>query len=88
MPNLKQAKKALRAAANKRVANDVWRVKLRAAFKSIRLASVANDKPAAEKAYVEAVSILDRAARRNIIHPNKAARRKSRLAKAIAKIAA
>jgi ribosomal protein S20 len=33
----------------------------------------------------EAASILDRAARKKVIHPNKASRMKSRLAKAVQK---
>ena len=41
----------------------------------------ANDAQAAEIAVVAAVSSLDKAARKGIIHPNNAARRKSRLAK-------
>ena len=36
---------------------------------------------AAKEAVVKAVSALDRAARKGVIHPNKAARRKSRLMK-------
>lgn len=36
---------------------------------------------AAEEAVVAAVSVLDRAAKKGVIHPNKAARRKSRLMK-------
>ena len=86
MPNLKSARKALRVAGRRRVINDRWRVKLRGALKELRLATVGKDKATIDKAYLEATSILDRAARRNIIHPNKAARKKSRLAKAIAKI--
>jgi len=36
---------------------------------------------AAGEAVVAAVSVLDRAAKKGVIHPNKAARRKSRLMK-------
>lgn len=86
MPNLDQAKKALRVAARRRKINDRWRAKLRAATKALRLATTEGDKGKAEKAYIEVTSMLDRAARRNIVHPNKAARRKSRLAKQIAKL--
>lgn len=88
MPILKSAEKALRASERRRVMNDRWRTKLHTALKAVRVATTAKDKAAAEKAYLKATSILDRAARRNIIHPNKAARKKSRLAKAVAKISA
>ena len=88
MPNLKSARKALRVAAHRREVNDRWRAKLRAAYKDLRLAVTAKDKAKADTAYVEVTSILDRAARRNIVHPNKASRKKSRLAKAVANITA
>jgi ribosomal protein S20 len=38
-----------------------------------------------EAAYAEAVKLLDRAGRKHLIHPNAAARQKSRLAKLKAK---
>lgn len=87
MPNLDQAKKALRASVHKRETNDRWRKKLRENLKALRLAVTAQDKKAAEATFVKVSSLLDRAARHHILHPNKAARRKSRLAKAVAKIA-
>ncbi|MGH7518931.1 MAG: 30S ribosomal protein S20, partial [Gemmatimonadales bacterium] len=37
----------------------------------------------AAKAYADAVRLLDRAGRKQLIHPNAAARHKSRLAKAV-----
>lgn len=88
MPNLDQAKKALRADKRRRVFNDAWRAKLRAGYKALRLAVAAGDKKKAETTYIDVASILDRAAKRNVIHPNKAARKKSRLAQTVAKIGA
>jgi small subunit ribosomal protein S20 len=41
--------------------------------------------PEAEAAYAEAVKLLDRAGRKNIIHQNAAARQKSRMAKLVGK---
>ena len=86
MPNLDQAKKALRQDKRRRVFNDAWRAKLRAGYKAMRLAVAEGDKKKAEATYVDVSSVLDRAAKRNIIHPNKAARKKSRLAQAVAKL--
>ena len=40
-----------------------------------------NDTEAAQKELAIAISVLDRAAKRKVIHPNTAARRKSRLTK-------
>jgi small subunit ribosomal protein S20 len=53
--------------------------KLRTALKKVRAATGA----AAEAAYAEAVKLLDRAGRKRLIHPNAAARQKSRLSKAV-----
>ncbi len=86
MPQLTQAKKALRTSQRKRVINDRWRRKLRAALNEVRDALANNSKEDAEKAMLKAESVLDRTARRNIIHPNKAARKKSRLHRAIASL--
>lgn len=87
MPNLDQAKKADRQNKRRRVMNDRWRARLRAGYKALRLAIAAKDTKKAEIAYVSVSSTLDRAARRNIIHPKKADRKKSRLAKQIQAIA-
>lgn len=81
MPQLSAGKKALRASAKRRAINDVWRKKLREASKAIREAVALKDEKEIMKVTVHAESVLDRAARRNIIHPNEAARKKSRLRK-------
>jgi small subunit ribosomal protein S20 len=47
----------------------------------------AGDKEAAIKASSEFASAVDKAAKKNVIHPNKAANLKSKTAKAIAAIA-
>jgi small subunit ribosomal protein S20 len=86
MPQIKAAKKALRSSQSKRAVNDRWRRKVRQALHSVRDALANKDKKTAGQAYLKAQSTLDRAARRNIIHPNKAARSKSRLQREIAKL--
>jgi small subunit ribosomal protein S20 len=50
-------------------------------------AVAAGDKVAAAKASAEFSSSVDKAAKRNVIHPNKAANLKSKTAKALAGIA-
>ena len=52
---------------------------LRTAIKKVIKAVEAGDKVAAQAAYSENVSVIDRIADKNIIHKNKAARHKSRL---------
>ena len=61
--------------------NRAQRSELRTAIKRVRAAATKAD---AEKALVEAGSILDRAGRKNLVHRRNAARMKSRLAAAVA----
>ncbi|HSX25339.1 MAG TPA: 30S ribosomal protein S20 [Candidatus Andersenbacteria bacterium] len=88
MPQLSAGKKALRANARRRAINDAWRKKIREAKKAIREAVESKDSKRIAEEAVKAESIFDRAARRNVIHPNEAARRKSRLRKIQTKVAA
>lgn len=88
MPQTNAAKKALRVSARKRAANDAWRRKVKNALLAVRDALNEKNKPAADTAWQAAQKALDRAARRNIIPANKAARKKSRLKQAIAKLSA
>jgi len=60
--------------------NRTQRSQLRTAIKQVRSATTAAD---ARTAYDEAVKIIDRAGRKNLIHRNAADRQKSRLAKAV-----
>jgi small subunit ribosomal protein S20 len=80
VPRTKSAKKQLRQTKARTLNNRMQRSKLRTALKKVRTAAGAE----AERAYAEAVQLLDRAGRKNLIHRNAADRQKSRLAKAIA----
>lgn len=84
MPQLKAAKKALRVSARQRRVNDRWRQRVRTSVRAVRDAIVARDKPTAAQTFQAAQQQIDRAARRNVMHPNTAARKKSRLQKMIA----
>jgi small subunit ribosomal protein S20 len=86
MPQTASAKKALRSNARRRVVNDRWRRKVREALRQARIVIQAGKKEAALEILTKAESVLDRAAQRNIIHPNKAARKKSQLQHARAKL--
>ena len=81
MPNVKSAEKRMRTSAVRAERNRQFRSKMRTALKKVRGAT---DAAAATDAFREASSLLDRAARKRIIHPNKAARAKSRLSARIA----
>lgn len=61
--------------------NQTRRRALRHAVKRFRKAEAAGDKAEAQAAIPDIVKAADKAARRNVIHPNKAARIKSRLMK-------
>ncbi|HSD32563.1 MAG TPA: 30S ribosomal protein S20 [Gemmatimonadales bacterium] len=78
MPRIKSAKKAMRQARRRTVGNRAQRSALRTALKRVRTAGT---KQEAASAYAAAVRLLDRAARKGLIHKNNAARNKSRLAK-------
>ena len=79
MPRIKSAKKRMRQAKTHTALNRTQRSQLRSAVKKVRSASGAQ----AKAAYDEAVRLLDRAGRKRLIHPNAAARGKSRLAKLV-----
>jgi small subunit ribosomal protein S20 len=85
VPKIKSAKKAMRQARTRAVRNKAQRSALRTALKHVR-AAVTID--AAGKAYAVAARLLDRAARKGLIHKNNAARHKSRLAAFVKKLGA
>lgn len=78
MPRILSAKKAMRQARARAARNRTQRSALRTALKRVRQAESAEG---AQRAYAVAVRLLDRAARKGLIHGNNAARHKSRLAK-------
>ena len=78
MPNIESAKKAMRQSRRHAIVNRAQRSALRTALKRVRAAGT---KQEATQAYAAAVRLLDRAARKGLIHKNNAARNKSRLAK-------
>lgn len=80
MPRTKSAKKQMRQAKSHTARNKAQRTALRTAVKKVRSATTAAE---ISKAYLEAKRILDRSGRKGIIHPNTAARQKSRLAKLV-----
>ena len=83
MPRIKSAKKAHRQTRTHTERNRAQRSRLRSALKRVRAATTAE---AAQSAYAAAVQMLDRAARKRLIHPNNAARHKSRLAAAVKRL--
>jgi len=87
MANTAQARKRARQSEKQRQHNMALRSELRSAVKKVRKAIEAGDKNAALATYRESISIVDRIADKNIIHKNKAARHKSRLAQQVKALA-
>ena len=85
MPNVKSAEKRMRTNEIRAARNRAFRSRLRSALKRVRQAE---NTEAGTTALREAASLLDRAARKRIIHPNKAARAKSRLSAFIGRLGA
>ncbi len=81
MAHTKSAQKATRVHAKKTERNKPVRSSVRTAVTKARNLLDQKDMDAAKVAVVEAAAALDRAAKKGVIHPNNAARRKSRMAK-------
>ncbi len=80
MPLTKSAKKALRVDIRRKNENDAQRAKIKSAVKGARLSINSQSKDTQEKIRT-LYKALDSAAKKNIIHKNKAARLKSRITK-------
>lgn len=83
MANIASARKRARQSEKQRQHNASLRSELRSAVKSVKKAIEAGDKAAANGVLRRAASVIDSIADKKIIHKNKAARHKSRLAAAI-----
>ena len=81
MANIKSQIKRNKQNEKRRVRNRVYRGSARTFVKRARLAIEAGEKESALEATQVAISALDKAAEKGIIHKNNAARRKSRLVK-------
>ncbi|CCD29298.1 30S ribosomal subunit protein S20 [Candidatus Glomeribacter gigasporarum BEG34] len=83
MANSAQARKRARQAAKANVHNSALRSKLRTAIKATRRAIEAGDTSKASEVFRHSCKTIDIIADKDIIHKNKAARHKSRLAAAL-----
>lgn len=84
MANHKNTKKAIRTSAKKRLLNRYQAVTSRNLVKKLR---ATNDHAAASDLLKTVISKLDRLAKKNIIHKNKAANNKSKLTRLVNKLA-
>ena len=84
MANTRSAQKRIRQNAKRRAHNRVFRGRARTFVKKARLAIESGDVEVARAATLEAVSALDKAAQKGVLHDNNASRRKGRLMKSLA----
>lgn len=82
MPNIKSAKKRVITSDKSREANASAKSAVRTSVKKARAAVANNDANAADAVKAASVSV-DKAVSKGLMHKNTAARRKSRLAKAL-----
>ena len=86
MANSPQSRKRARQAEARRRRNASQRSMVRTSIKKVRGAIADGDAKAAAEALDAAVPVIDRMANRGIMHPNQAARHKSRLSAGIRNI--
>ena len=85
MANIKSAKKRAKQSEKRRVQNRLYRSTARTYVKKARTHVEAGSIEAAEETLQKPIKALDKAAQKGVIHKNNAARRKSRLMKALNK---
>ncbi|NLG51442.1 MAG: 30S ribosomal protein S20 [Chloroflexi bacterium] len=81
MANIKSAIKQMRQNEKRRARNRMVRSSTRTAMKKANILIASGDEQEATDAVRQAISALDKAAQKGVIHPNNAARHKSRLMK-------
>ncbi|MEI6605482.1 MAG: 30S ribosomal protein S20 [Verrucomicrobiota bacterium] len=87
MANTKSALKRVRQTEVRTERNRADKTRMKTLRKKTLSAVAAGDAPAAASAASTYASALDKASKRNLIHPNKAANLKSKTAKALASLA-
>lgn len=81
MPRTKSAEKALRVSKRRRDDNKPVKSQTKTYVKKAEQLISSNELESAREAVKQAIAAVDRAAQKGVIHPNNAARRKSRLMK-------
>ena len=84
MANIKSAKKRIKTNERDRQRNQAVRSKVRTYVKNVLAAVDAKDEAKVKELAPEALSAIDKAASKGVLHPNNAARKRSRLQKHIA----
>lgn len=87
MANTKQARKRVRQNEKRRLLRSSQRAMVRTYIKKVHAAVLAKDATLAQQTYLALVPVIDRMAQKGVLHKNKAARHKSRLAKQVKALA-
>ena len=87
MANIKSAKKRISVIEKKALRNKMIKSRVKTSIKKVDAAITAGDKEAAAKALLAATSEISKAASKGIYHKNTAARKISRMNKAVNKMA-
>ena len=85
MPNIKQQKRRVRIASRQRLENLRYRSSAKTFLKRLEAAVESGDDARTVEEHRALVRLLDRAAARGAMHPNKAARKKSQAARLVFK---
>ena len=88
MANIKSAKKRVLVAERNRLRNQAFRTSIKTAVKKVLELAKSEDKDALNAALSKTYQLCDKAVSKGILHKNTAARKKSRLTKAVNKIQA
>ncbi len=83
MPTLKSSKKSLAQNHKAQLRNRSARTAMRTAIKAVRAAA---DRAAGQQALTRATSLIDKTAKRGVLHSRTASRYKSRLSKLVQKL--
>jgi small subunit ribosomal protein S20 len=87
MANIKSAKKRIKVIETKTQRNKAIKSKVKTYVKKVEAAVAANDAAAANEALAPAIAEISKAAKKGIYHKNTAARKVSKLTKAVNGIA-
>lgn len=87
MPNIKNAKKAVKVQAKKATINNDYKASMKSSIKKVEKAVALKDKNMAEEALKNAIKRIDKAAAKGVTTANYKARMKSRLTKKVNEMA-
>ncbi len=88
MANTASAQKRIRSNARKAMVNKMRKSRIQSAVRAAREGLASKDQAEAKKVTLAAISELDRAAAKGVLHKNNASRRKGRLMKKLAALEA